>query len=88
MRKCVKVKEAANALSCSVSSIYRLLENGELQGFRLGKKGIKVYEDSLEAFAQKSQIGPKKVVSGQVKMPKTKVKRRVRIMTRTGSETT
>ncbi|GMT43077.1 MAG: hypothetical protein IEMM0002_1488 [bacterium] len=47
----VTVKEAAQMLKCSTSTINRLLEEGKLNGWRLGKRGWwNVYRSSVKAL--------------------------------------
>lgn len=50
----LNVAQVKEQLNCSRSWVYKLLEQGELKGVRLGtKKGLKVTEKSLERYKRK-----------------------------------
>jgi excisionase family DNA binding protein len=49
VRNNFSVKDAARLLGCSPSQVYKLFEEGELRGYRIGRK-IRIYEDALESF--------------------------------------
>lgn len=50
-RIAVKVKQAAEMLDTSVWTVYRMLEDGQLRGFRLrGKRGIRISRKELDDF--------------------------------------
>lgn len=48
-RNTITVREVAKILSLSQRSVYRLIENGELTGFKLAKEW-RIYESSLDNF--------------------------------------
>lgn len=47
------VKEASTRLKCSIALVYRLFGERELTGFRLGKAGIRLYPDGIEAYKKR-----------------------------------
>ena len=50
LRDSVRLKTAAAALDCDPSHIRQLLGAGDLEGHRIGKRGIRIYVDSIEAY--------------------------------------
>lgn len=54
----VYVRTAAQALDVHVSYIYKLIEEGQLQAIRLGKRGIRITRDSLEECLVRRGINP------------------------------
>lgn len=50
------VKEAAEKLGLSTSTIRRYLKQGKFEGVKFGKD-FKVYKESLETFIKQSKIG-------------------------------
>ena len=53
----LKVQEVANRLSVSAQTVYRLIDNGELPAIRVGRHRLRVEEQSLERFIEKSRTG-------------------------------
>ncbi|WP_224984050.1 MerR family transcriptional regulator [Geomonas agri] len=50
-RPAMNTRKTAEYLACSTSYVYRLFNDGVLDGFRLGgRKGVRIYVDSAEAF--------------------------------------
>jgi len=52
MKRNLRIDEVAEILACSRRSVYRLLENGELEGFRV-KSDIRITPESVETFRQR-----------------------------------
>lgn len=40
------------------SQVRRLVAAGELEGHRIGKRGIRIYEDSLDEYRRRNATGP------------------------------
>lgn len=57
LRPSIPLKAAAAAISVDRSWIRKLLEANELEGHRAGKRAIRVYVDSLEAYQRRQPIG-------------------------------
>lgn len=53
MKRNLQVSEAAEMLSCSRRSIYRLLERGEITGFKIGSS-LRITSESLHAFRNRA----------------------------------
>lgn len=53
IRASVSVATAAGRLDCDNSTIRKLLASGELEGHRLGKRALRVYVDSIEAYQRR-----------------------------------
>lgn len=39
--------------------VRKLVAAGELEGHRAGKRGIRIYEDSVEDYRRRNQLGPR-----------------------------
>ena len=48
--KLITVKEAADRLSVSVRTVYRLMDSGALPSFRVGPKSRRISEVALDNF--------------------------------------
>ena len=55
-RRSVSVRGAAQILSCNDKTIRALLAQGSLEGHRLGKRGVRLYLDSLDRYREQNQI--------------------------------
>jgi len=53
----LKVQEVANRLNVSAQTVYRLIDNGELPAIRVGRHRLRVEEQALERFIEKSRTG-------------------------------
>ena len=51
------VAEAAAIMRCSQDSVYRLLEEGVLRAFRVGKRGWRITSDALEQYMAGGEQG-------------------------------
>lgn len=48
-RMSLNPQQAADYLGCSRSYIYRMMDDGRLEGYRIGKqRGLRVFKDSLD----------------------------------------
>lgn len=45
-----KVSEVAEELRCSQSAVYRLVNEGRLRCYRVGKTGVRVTREALDEF--------------------------------------
>ncbi|MBP2229366.1 excisionase family DNA binding protein [Azospirillum agricola] len=54
----VRVATAATLLDADESHIRQLLREGELEGHRLGKRGVRISVASIEAYRQRGIIQP------------------------------
>lgn len=52
LRSSVRLKTAAAALDCDPSHVRQLLAAGQIEGHRLGKRGVRVYCDSIAAYQE------------------------------------
>ena len=52
--KLITVKEAAERLSVSVRTVYRLMDSGALPSFRVGPKSRRISEAALQNFILKA----------------------------------
>lgn len=57
VRRSLRVAKVADLLDTEPSQIRKLLKAGELDGHRIGKRGLRVYVDSIEAYQQRNQVG-------------------------------
>ena len=47
------VKEAYEVLGCeSLKHVYNLFHAGKIEGYRVGRKGIRLYKDSVQEFVK------------------------------------
>jgi len=58
LRRSVRVVRVAEALDMPASQVRRLVAAGELEGHRVGKRGIRIYEDSLDEYRRRNATGP------------------------------
>lgn len=52
-----RVRRVAADLDCDARSVRRLIERGELEAHRIGKRGVRVYLDSLQAYKGRGKLG-------------------------------
>lgn len=71
LRRSLRVAKVAEALDMEDAQVRKLVKSGDLEGHRVGKRGIRVYEDSVEAYRRRNHIGP-----NQVPQPETKRQQR------------
>lgn len=60
------VKEVAALLRCSVAQVYRLVERGELSGFRIGR-AVRVQKQSIEEYTVRNSAFPANAPKPEVK---------------------
>lgn len=48
----LSVKEAAKSIGCSGSQVYILFRAGEIKGYRVGLRGIRLIRESVDAYKQ------------------------------------
>lgn len=59
LRRSLRVAKVAQALDIDERQVRQLVRDGMLDGHRVGKRGIRVYEDSLDAYRRANHIGPR-----------------------------
>jgi excisionase family DNA binding protein len=55
-RASARVKHVAALLDCDESQVRRLIESGELEAHRIGKRGVRVYMDSVDTYRERRAI--------------------------------
>lgn len=50
LRRSVRPLTAAGLLDCDRSRVYKLIKAGDLETHGLGKRGVRIYVDSIEAY--------------------------------------
>lgn len=58
VRPSARVATVAGLLDCHHSDIRRLVARGELQAHTKGKRGIRVYLDSVAAYQERQELTP------------------------------
>lgn len=59
VRRSVRPATAAEMLDCDRSQVYKLIKGRELETHGLGKRGVRIYLDSIEAYRErKAGRGP------------------------------
>jgi len=56
LRSSVRLRKAAAALDCDLKHLRLLLQAGDIEGHRIGKRGLRVYVDSLRAYQERRPI--------------------------------
>lgn len=57
VRASVRPATAAERLDCDRSQVYRLVRARELEAHSIGKRGLRIYTDSLEAYRRRHAQG-------------------------------
>jgi excisionase family DNA binding protein len=52
----MRVRTVADALDLEPKQVYELIREGELKAVRLGKRNLRVCQDSVEEFIEKRRI--------------------------------
>lgn len=58
VRPSVRIARVCELLDVDDSQVRRLIDSGELQGHRQGKRGIRVYLDSVTAYQEGRPLTP------------------------------
>jgi hypothetical protein len=74
VRPSVRVRTAAERLDMDESQVRKLVKAGDLEGHLIGKRGVRVYVDSIEAYQLSRPIGGNPAPQAQ---PEPRRKRRV-----------
>ena len=56
MLEAVSVQTAASLLDCSDGTVRALIKAGEIQGFRLGARVLRIYKHTIEEYQIKNKI--------------------------------
>jgi excisionase family DNA binding protein len=57
VRPSVRIKTAAAMMDTDESTVRALVDQGELEGHRVGIRGVRVYVDSIKAYQERNKIG-------------------------------
>lgn len=68
-RASARVKHVAALLDCDDSQIRRLIDSGDLEAHRIGKRGIRVYLDSVDEYRNRMMIITRKATSAGIPKP-------------------
>jgi len=58
LERSVRVSTAAAILDADESQVRKLLRAGELEGHTLGKRGVRIFAASIEAYRERNRIAP------------------------------
>lgn len=58
IRPSVTVADAAKAISADPSTVRKMLRRGELEGHGVGKRGVRVFADSVAAYQRRKALVP------------------------------
>lgn len=60
LRPSVRPATAASLLDCDRSQVYKLIKSQELETHGLGKRGVRIYVDSIEGYRERrAGVAPK-----------------------------
>jgi excisionase family DNA binding protein len=59
-RPSMRVTKAAAILEVNISTIYKMVRAGILEAHRVGKRGVRVFADSLRRYQEQHKISTKK----------------------------
>jgi excisionase family DNA binding protein len=65
MDKLLHVIQVSEKLNCSKPTVYKLVEDGELKGIKIGERGLRISKKSLDEFLKRKTIKPVKEESLQ-----------------------
>src|SRR5262245_48136763 len=71
-RPCATVKAVAAILAVDQSQVRRLVQTGELEAHTVGKRGVRIFLDSLVDYQQRKTRQP---IRGAAGAPKPKIRR-------------
>lgn len=54
----LRVTRVAKMLDCRPRLVYEMVQDGKLEAIRLGPRGIRISEESVEQFVSTSRIQP------------------------------
>lgn len=59
VRKSAKIATVAELMECTVSDIYKLVRNGELECHGKGLRGVRIFLDSVARYQQRqTKVAP------------------------------
>ncbi|MFD1627583.1 helix-turn-helix domain-containing protein [Azospirillum griseum] len=59
IERAVTVGKAALEMGADPATVRRLLKEDELRGYRLGKRGVRIYVSSIQAYQERQKLGQK-----------------------------
>lgn len=65
-RPSARVSRVAEILDCDEGDVRRLLDQGKLEGHRKGKRGIRVYLDSVRYYQEGAPFVPTRIPRGSL----------------------
>ncbi len=74
IRHSARVKTVAAILDQDESQVRRLIAKGDLEGHRTGKRGVRIYLDSVRRYQERNRIDPNKsrTEKGLAKSPRAR----------------
>lgn len=70
LRASKRIAWVAAALDCDEKQIRALIDSGELEGHGIGKRGVRVYLDSVTAYQERNARQAKSPTNPEVKPPR------------------
>ncbi|WP_167771619.1 helix-turn-helix domain-containing protein [Bradyrhizobium niftali] len=58
-RSSVRVSKAAELLEVDICTIYRAIRSGDIEAHFVGKRGIRVFADSLRNYQERNLVAPR-----------------------------
>lgn len=74
-RPSVRIATAAQIIDVDIATAYRLAYAGVIEGHRIGKRGIRIFLDSLRAYQEENPIAKKPLKTQASDAPKQKWQR-------------
>lgn len=69
IRQSRRVATVAAALDLDESQVRRLVDEGELEAHGVGKRGLRIYLDSIQAYQERHQRPPRTALGAQPSKP-------------------
>lgn len=58
IRRSIKLKTAASVMECDEKTVRKLMDQGLIEGHKLGGRDIRVYADSIESYRNNNKVLP------------------------------
>ena len=52
------IATVARRLNCHISHVYRLIQEGRVEAFKIGTRALRVSEESLDRFIEAGRVDP------------------------------
>jgi excisionase family DNA binding protein len=66
-KQLLRVNEAAVVLNVSRWTVYRWVEEGKLEGTKIGKGSLRIFHESITGLIQENQVDRGGVLSGSMR---------------------